>query len=362
MVNSQYYAFAVREMARSQWIQALTKGIRERSTDFRFEGFGSQLVPYPPLPEQLAIVRFLTHADRRIRRYIRAKQRLIKLLEEQKQAIIHRAVTRGLDPNVRLKPSGVEWLGDVPEHWEIKRAKTICSAIVDCKNRTPDAIDGGRYLVVRTTCVRNGEFDSTGGYATDEQNFRTWTARGAPQLGDVFFTREAPAGEACLVPDRADVCMGQRMMYFRPDPELLDPDFLLLSIYGPLTRTYVELATTGSTVGHLRLGQVNALPILWCSLDEQREIVRYVGNATKGLEHSQSSAKQEITFLRELRTRLIADVVTGKLDVREAAALLPDEPDDLDTPTDLPEASDEVGDPDGAEAEGAPDPVFASDL
>ncbi len=78
-----------------------------------------EAVAFPPLPEQAAIVRFLDHADRRIRRYIRAKQKLIKLLEEQKQAIIHRAVTRGLDPNVRLKPSGVEWLGDVPEHWEV---------------------------------------------------------------------------------------------------------------------------------------------------------------------------------------------------------------------------------------------------
>jgi type I restriction enzyme S subunit len=74
---------------------------------------------FPPLSEQAAIVRFLDYADRRIRRYIRAKHRLIELLEEQKQAIIHRAVTRGLDPNVRLKRSGVEWLGDVPEHWEV---------------------------------------------------------------------------------------------------------------------------------------------------------------------------------------------------------------------------------------------------
>ena len=74
-------------------------------------------VAFPPLPEQAAIVRFLDHADRRIRRYIHAKQKLVKLLEEQKQALIHQIVTRGLDPNVRLKPSGVEWLGDVPEHW-----------------------------------------------------------------------------------------------------------------------------------------------------------------------------------------------------------------------------------------------------
>ena len=82
-------------------------------------------VAIPPVPEQVAIVRFLDYADRRIRRYIRAKQQLIALLEEQKQAIIHRAVTRGLDPHVRLKPSGVEWLGDVPEHWTLKRFKFL---------------------------------------------------------------------------------------------------------------------------------------------------------------------------------------------------------------------------------------------
>src|SRR2546422_5763498 len=79
----------------------------------------------PPLPEQSSIVRFLDHADRRIRRYVHAKQKLIKLLEEQKQAVIHRNVTRGLDPNVRLKPSGVEWLGEVPDHWKVLRAKYL---------------------------------------------------------------------------------------------------------------------------------------------------------------------------------------------------------------------------------------------
>src|SRR5262245_38290879 len=79
----------------------------------------------PPVSEQAAIVRFLNHVDRRIRRYIRAKQKLIELLEEQKQAIIYRAVTRGLDPNVRLKTSGVEWLRDMPEHWEVRRVKTL---------------------------------------------------------------------------------------------------------------------------------------------------------------------------------------------------------------------------------------------
>lgn len=110
----QYYAYAVREMSRSQWILSLAKGIRERSTDFRFEMFGNQRVPLPPPDEQEAIVRFLDWANGRLERMIRAKRKVIALLNEQKQAIIHRAVTRGVDPSVPLKPSGIPWLGDIP--------------------------------------------------------------------------------------------------------------------------------------------------------------------------------------------------------------------------------------------------------
>ena len=242
-----YFHHLLRSPAYKARIKAVSTGVVESRLRLYTDDLFRLQALVPPLPEQAAIVRFLDHADRRIRRYIRAKQKLIKLLEEQKQAIIHRAVTRGLDPNVRLKPSGVEWLGDVPEHWEVRRAKAVCSAIVDCKNRTPDAIDGGRYLVVRTTCVRGGRFDPTGGYATDEKNFRIWTARGAPQRGDVFFHPRSTCRRGVPRARSNGLCMGQRMMYFRPNPELLDPEFLLHSVYGPLTRTYVELATNGST-------------------------------------------------------------------------------------------------------------------
>ena len=128
--NSRYYAHCVREMANSQWILALARGVRERSTDFRFAAFGNQQVPVPPSLEQTAIVRFLDHADRRIRRYIRAKERLIELLEEQQQVIIHQAVTGQFDvqtgqPYPAYKDSGVEWLGEVPDHWEVCRLKTL---------------------------------------------------------------------------------------------------------------------------------------------------------------------------------------------------------------------------------------------
>jgi type I restriction enzyme, S subunit len=140
----------------------VSKGIGSGFNRLYTPDFGAIPAVVPPLPEQTAIVRFLDHADRRIRRYIRAKQKLIKLLEEQKQAIIRRAVTRGLDPSVRLKPSGVEWLGDVPVHWEVARLKDVSSHIVDCLHApryTPKQAGSQRFALpisrrVPLTCER----------------------------------------------------------------------------------------------------------------------------------------------------------------------------------------------------------------
>jgi len=281
----------------------------------------------PPPDEQAAIVRFLDYANQRFEKAIRAKRKVIGFLNEQKQVIIHRAVTRGLDTNARLKPSGISWLGDIPRHWEVRRAKQVCAAIIDCKNRTPDMVTGGKFIVVRTTNIRHGKFNIAGSYSTNQRNYAIWTQRGAPRVGDVFFTREAPVGEACLVPNLDNICMGQRMMYFRPQTAVLDAEFLLHSIYGPVVRRYIEIEANGSTVGHLRLGQVSAIPLLLCPIEEQKKIVSNIATESAPLNAGINHLDREIVLLREYRTRLIADVVTGKLDVRQAAAGLPDDTD-----------------------------------
>ena len=327
----------------SKAIYGYGSGLRQ---NLDFAHFKRMPVAVPPPAEQTAIVRFLDWANDRLERAIRAKRNVIALLNEQKQAIIHRAVTRGFDPSVPLKTSGIPWIGDIPQHWEVRRAKQLCAAIIDCKNRTPDMVDGGKFVVIRTTNIRHGNFTLMGSYSTDQRNYEIWTQRGAPRVGDVFFTREAPVGEACLVPDRGDICMGQRMMYFRPNSAVLDARFLLSSIYGPVVRRYIEIEANGSTVGHLRLGQVSALPLLWCPIKEQKEIVTHIGGESAPLNVAISRLEREIELLREYRTRLIADVVTGKLDVREAAARLPDEtpPDTAENdtdPSDETEAADE---------------------
>ena len=335
--DPHYYAYTIREMARSQWIQALAKGIRERSTDFRFDAFGSQPVPLPPLLEQAAIVRFLDYADRRIRRYIRARQKLIELLEEQKQAIIHRAVTRGLDPEVSLKSSGVEWLGDVPEHWELRRFKSIVRRVD--QGVSPQAenylAEGGAWGVLKAGCVNRGMFKEN-----EHKRLPTsfvFDPNLAVAEGDVLVSRAS--GSPHLVGSVGRVSSLKYKLIlsdktFRPVfSQDVYPDFMVLAMNSRYYRQQVEQAISGAEglANNLPLSSLRAFVFVIPLAEEQRSIVDYLRKATEELRATIAHAEREIALLREYRTRLIADVVNGKLDVREAAARLPDEPEELES-------------------------------
>jgi type I restriction enzyme S subunit len=308
-----YYAHTLREMSRSQWILALAKGIRERSTDFRYEMFGNQFVPLPPPSEQAAIVRFLDHWNGRLEKAIRSKRRVIALLQEQKQAIIHRAVTRGLDPNVKLKDSGIPWLGETPAHWEVYRLSFLAD-FSNGKAHEQFFDPEGEHV-----CV-NARFVSTGGtgikYCT--QNF--WPAR----RGDVLMVMsDLPNGRALarayLVNDDRKYAVNQRVCRLRP--KRIEAGFLAYAA----NRNFGLLRhDDGSNQTHLSTGDYKTLPIQCPPADEQQEIVRYLDAHVSRADISIARYEREIILLREYRTRLTADVVTGKLDVRAAAAQLPD--------------------------------------
>ncbi len=343
--DAYFYAYTIREMARSQWIIALAKGIRERSTDFRFENFAVQSVAVPPLSEQSAIVRVLDYADRRIQRYIRAKKKLIALLNEQKQAIIHQAVTRGLDPDVRLKPSGVEWLGDVPEHWEVVRLKNRITPIEQGWSPQCDAQQAGldEWGVMKVGCVNSDHFDET-------QNKRLPPLLlPAPDLeihsGDILVSRantRALLGLAAVVESvRPKLLLCDKLFRFRPIAYQTSARFLVLTIRSKNSRAQIESSTNGASDSMQNISQ-NVIRNLWLafpSLAEQQQIVEWLTLETAHLTQETVRASREISLLQEYRTRLIADVVTGKLDVREAAATLPEE---MEEPEDLVDAEELV--------------------
>ncbi len=333
--NPHYYAFVVREMARSQWILALSRGIRERSTDFRFESFGRQFVPYPLPDEQAAIVRFLDHANGKIERAIRAKRSLIALLNEQKQAIIHRAVTRGLDPAVKLKPSGIPWLGDVPQHWEVRRN----SYLFDERNER-----GRTGLPILVVSLRTG--------VTQGQDFNE-DGREKRLIADVTKYKFA---------DKEDIAYNMMRMWqgavgVVPVPGMVSPAYVVAKPRSGVLSGYYDLLfhtnecknevnrySRGIVTDRNRLywDQFKRLFFPLPPFAEQQQIVTWIEESTATLNTAISRAEREIELLREYRTRLTADVVTGKLDVREAATKLPAEPNETAEELDQEEALDEI--------------------
>ncbi len=311
--NQRYLMYYLRMLATQNVFVALATGIRERSCDLRWNKIAELLFPIPPMDVQDKITAFLDNKCLKIDAVIARQQETIEKLKAYKLSVISEAVTKGLNPDAPMRDSGTEWLGCIPAHWEFRRTKSMAK-IVDCKNRTPENKPDGEYTVVRTTCIKDGKFSYEGSFQTDEENYIIWTERGAPMMGDVFFTREAPMGEACMVPDADNLCMGQRVMYFRPFDDV-DGRFVLYSIYGPLVREYIESKSKGSTVGHLKLGQVADLPMLYCPYEEQQQICNYLDRECEKIEVLIQRKQVVIERLIEYKKSLIYEVVTGKREV-----------------------------------------------
>ncbi|HOF67021.1 MAG TPA: restriction endonuclease subunit S [Candidatus Fermentibacter daniensis] len=300
--------------------------------------YGSQLrgltVPIPPLPEQSTIVRYLDYVDRRIQRYIRAKQKLIMLLEEQKQAIIHQAVTGRIDvrtgkPYPAYKPSGVEWLGDVPEHWEmtrLKRVSRVQTGITLGKNYGNLPLVERPYL--RVANVQAGRMDlmliKTIRVPIEEAN------RSTLEPGDVLMTEGGDIdklGRGCIWRGEILGCLHQNHVFaVRPFHKQLMPEFLVALIGSLLGRRYFQLTAKQTTnLAATNSTTLGDFPFPLPSVHEQRKAIEWISEQSNQLDIANEKASNEIVLLGEYRTRLISDVVTGKLDVREAAANLPEE-------------------------------------
>jgi len=281
----------------------------------------------PLLLEQTAIVRFLDYIDRRIRRYIRAKQKLIKLLEEYKQALIHRAVTGQIDVRTgqlypAYKTSGVEWLGEVPAHWEVVPIKRAFSSMD--YGISESGSDSGTIRLLTMGHLKNGQviIPDTGAVDTVDPNLLL-------SPGDLLFNRTNSAelvGKVALFCGyESPVTFASYLVRMRPTKEN-EPEFLnlVLNDVSTLSRARREAIPSlhQSNLNPTRYGRLYiALP----PKAEQQAILQRLREQTAKIDTAIAAARREIELLREYRTRLIADVVTGKVDVREVAARLPEE-------------------------------------
>ena len=277
-------------------------------------------IPTPPLEEQAAIIRYLDDADQRIKAYVNAKVRLIALLEEERQAVIDQAVTRGLDPNVRMKPSGVEWLGDLPEHWEIRRIMSVADMRVSNVDKHTNAGEMPVRLCNYVDVYKNERI-------TSNLTFMRATASGSEidrfslRVGDVLITKDSETwddiGVPALVTETADdlIC-GYHLAMLRPTGEVFGP-YLFRTLQTTIVAHQFHIEAKGVTRYGLTHNAIQAVTVALPPMEEQTIITKYIDETINDIDVTAKRARRQIELMEEYRTRLIADVVTGKIDVRE---------------------------------------------
>ena len=280
-------------------------------------------VGFAPLSEQVAIVRFLDHADRRIRRYIRAKEKLIELLEEQKQATIHQAVTGQIDvrtgqPYPAYKDSGVEWLGEVPEHWEVRRMKTFSQIRYGLGQPPREAADG--LPLIRATNVSRGQIVEEDMVYVDP----TDVPAGRNALlseGEIIVVRSgAYTADSAIIPKRYSGAVTGYDMVVTVTGAL--PEFVAFAVLAAYVRDdQLVVASLRAAQPHLNAEELGSALVLVPRLHEQGPIAEFLDKTTSDIDAAIEFTQRQTALALEYRVRLIADVVTGKLDVREAAAL-----------------------------------------
>lgn len=279
----------------------------------------------PPRDEQAAIVRFLDHANRKIDSFIRAKRKLIALLNEQKQAVIHRAVTRGLDPNAKLKPSGIPWLGDIPAHWEVWRIGRFAKV---GNGSTParsnmEFWSGGHYPWLNSSHVNRGFIDGADQFVTSTALRECHLPKVAAGSVLIAITGQGKTrGTSAVLGIEATI--NQHIAYITPRLPVVSASFLQLSFMAAYSTLRAISDDSGSTKGALTCEDLKRFKLAVPSITEQERLVAAIEAETKTANTAIARTEREIALMQEYRTRLTFDIVTGKLDVREAAAKLPD--------------------------------------
>ncbi len=312
-VDAKFANYFFRNSAMVSQYLINSKGVGTIQRNLYWQHLKRSDVVLPPREEQIEIAEFLNQKTAEIDQAIAIKEQQIVLLNERKQIVIQKAVTQGLDPNVPMKDSGVEWIGQIPEHWEILPL-TKYSTRVDYRGKTPEKVEEGRLLVT-TRNIKNGilDYEISKEYIKESQ-YKEVMSRGIPKKGDILFTMEAPLGHSAVV-DREDIAIAQRIIKFRLDSERLNSYFINYYFQTDIFQNYLYGLGTGSTALGIKASKLGLLKLIAPNLYEQEKIVAFLITEEDKFNSAFELLNQEISKLKEYKTTLINDAVTGKIKV-----------------------------------------------
>ena len=312
-VKSRFILYFTRSQCFEHWITL--NMVQSTIGNVNGQKYSNLEIPFPSFSEQTQIANFLDRKTGQIDELIRIKERRIELLQEQRTTLINQAVTKGLNPNVEMKPSGVEWIGEIPKNWNAVPLTKYLESIIDYRGRTPEKTENGRFLVTAKN-IRNGQIDyKISQEFTSEDEYQRIMTRGMPQIGDALFTTEAPLGEVANVDD-VSIALAQRIIKFQSKPDFLNPYFLKYWILSYSFQSDLQRYATGSTAQGIKASKLCLLKLNLPPLKEQKQIVEYLDQRTEQTNELISTEQRKIELLKEYRQSLISEAVTGKIDVR----------------------------------------------
>jgi len=275
------------------------------------------VLAFPPLPEQSMIAEFLDRGTAKMDALVKEQRLLIELLKEKRQAVISHAVTKGLNPHAPIKSSGIEWLGDVPEHWQCGPLRRFWE-VVDCKHITVPFLDEG-FPVASVMEVRTFELDLSQVLRTSEEFYKLLTSGGRqPIRGDIIYCRNtANTGTSAYVGTDEPIAMGQDVSLIKSGPH--NGRYLNYILHGDSMKQQLETIMVGSTFKRINVADIKALIVVCPPRKEQDAIVDFIESNVVKFDALTAEVQRATDLLRERRTALISAAVTGKIDVRALA-------------------------------------------
>lgn len=274
------------------------------------------VLPLPELNEQTQIANFLDHETAKIDTLIAKQEKLIELLKEKRQAVISHAVTKGLDPNVPMKDSGMKWLGEVPKHWSVSLIKYQCREITDGAHISPE-LENGEHLFISIRDIKEGVINFEDTLLTSEKSYQYLVHTGCkPFAGDILFSKDGTIGQTAITPSNINFVVASSLIIIRPNYFKVISEFLDLLLRSDVVQEQVESFVKGAALRRLSIQNLLKIWGVFPPIDEQEKIVEFVLFQLDKYKVLEDKAEKQVELLKERRTALISAAVTGKIDVR----------------------------------------------
>ena len=315
-IEPDFFHIAIRSKAYVPFFTQASDGVRVGQWDLSQTRMKEIPFAIPSSHEQDKIAKFIKSQTIKIARFIKTKRRMIEVLKEQKQEIINKAVTKGLDPNVKLKPSGVNYLGDIPEHWEVRRLRFLIKgklkygANSSGVDYNPDLL---RYIRI-TDFSKDGNLNEENKISLDVENATEYLLN----EGDLLFARSgATVGKVFKCNKLSEPsCFAGYLIKAVPNKEIILSNFLFMYTQSLVFEKWKNSIFIKATIENISADKYAQLWVTLPKIEEQQKILSFIENETTIIDTAIDRANREIKLIREYRTRLISDVVTGKIDVR----------------------------------------------